>query len=250
MADFKISDLPLAATMTGTELMEVVQGGVSKKAGVDEAFKRFGLGWHMASGSNTDPNPTGFYYNIANATALGSGPFFLDVKYEAGNFAAFRLSTNTYSYDIYWQPGWGGGVFGLKPAVKMLHTGNMVGTVSQSGGVPTLTSAIIERGSNANGSYVKYADGTMICLYIAAFTIPNSSELSVTWTFPSTFIDTGYASIAQWKGPAPGQAAVFYNNTSHTVNSVTFTAATIDGSVFSAVGLIREGAFVAIGRWY
>lgn len=32
MADFKVSDLPLAAPMTGTELMEVVQGGVSKKA--------------------------------------------------------------------------------------------------------------------------------------------------------------------------------------------------------------------------
>lgn len=32
MADFKISDLPLADPMTGTELMEVVQGGVSKKA--------------------------------------------------------------------------------------------------------------------------------------------------------------------------------------------------------------------------
>lgn len=38
---------------------------------------------------------------------------------------------------------------------------NILGTVSQSGGVPT--GAIIERGSNANGEYVKFADGTMIC---------------------------------------------------------------------------------------
>lgn len=37
----------------------------------------------------------------------------------------------------------------------------IVGTVSQSGGVPT--GAIIERGSNANGEFVKYADGTLIC---------------------------------------------------------------------------------------
>ncbi len=37
----------------------------------------------------------------------------------------------------------------------------IVGTVSQAGGVPT--GAIIERGSNANGEYVKYADGTLIC---------------------------------------------------------------------------------------
>jgi len=37
----------------------------------------------------------------------------------------------------------------------------IVGTVSQSGGVPT--GSIIESGSNTNGSYTKYADGTMIC---------------------------------------------------------------------------------------
>lgn len=37
----------------------------------------------------------------------------------------------------------------------------IVGTVSQSGGTPT--GAIIETGSNANGRYTKWADGTMIC---------------------------------------------------------------------------------------
>lgn len=38
---------------------------------------------------------------------------------------------------------------------------NIVGTVSQSGGTPT--GAIIQRGSNPNGEFVRYADGTMIC---------------------------------------------------------------------------------------
>ena len=57
-------------------------------------------------------------------------------------------------------------------AGKLLSTGNdnpaevfkqanILGTVSESGGVPT--GAIIERGSNSNGEFVKYADGTMIC---------------------------------------------------------------------------------------
>lgn len=44
----------------------------------------------------------------------------------------------------------------------------LLGTVSQSGGVPT--GAIIERGSNANGEYVKFADGTMICANSFSFT--------------------------------------------------------------------------------
>ena len=35
---------------------------------------------------------------------------------------------------------------------------SILGTVSQSGGIPT--GAIIERGSNANGEYVRFADGT------------------------------------------------------------------------------------------
>ncbi|MFQ2373347.1 hypothetical protein ACK306_17425, partial [Aeromonas caviae] len=42
---------------------------------------------------------------------------------------------------------------------------NIVGAVSQSGGVPT--AAIVERGSNANGEYTKYADGTLICSRVA-----------------------------------------------------------------------------------
>ncbi|MBB3980104.1 hypothetical protein GGQ64_005351 [Rhizobium azooxidifex] len=66
----------------------------------------------------------------------------------------------------------------------------IVGTVSQSGGTPT--GAIVERGSNANGDYVKYADGTMICW----FTLATTGNVDVatgalfwqsagtTWTFP------------------------------------------------------------------
>ena len=42
--------------------------------------------------------------------------------------------------------------------IEILHKSNFVGIVSQSGGVPT--GAIIERGSNANGEYTKFADGT------------------------------------------------------------------------------------------
>jgi len=38
---------------------------------------------------------------------------------------------------------------------------NILGTVSESSGVPT--GAVIERGGNANGDFVKYADGTVIC---------------------------------------------------------------------------------------
>lgn len=44
----------------------------------------------------------------------------------------------------------------------VIHHGNLLGMVAQSGGAPT--GAVIERGSNANGEYVRFADGTQICL--------------------------------------------------------------------------------------
>jgi hypothetical protein len=43
---------------------------------------------------------------------------------------------------------------------KFYDESNICGAVSQSGGVPT--GAVIERGSNANGEYVKFADGTLL----------------------------------------------------------------------------------------
>ena len=52
----------------------------------------------------------------------------------------------------------------------------------------TLTSgAIIDRGSNATGNYVKFADGTMICTRRVIISFTGLSEQSV--TYPATFID-------------------------------------------------------------
>lgn len=44
---------------------------------------------------------------------------------------------------------------------KSAARADILGTVSQSGGVPT--GAIIEKGANSNGEYVRFADGTQIC---------------------------------------------------------------------------------------
>lgn len=89
---------------------------------------------------------------------------------------------------------------------RVFHTGNTLGTVSQSGGVPT--GAIIERGSNANGEYVRFADGAQICTRrINALTLTNlsvstsgagggfrSGENSV--TFAASFVATPVTSVS------------------------------------------------------
>ncbi|MHA6641828.1 hypothetical protein ACX3P1_03980, partial [Mesorhizobium sp. A623] len=61
---------------------------------------------------------------------------------------------------------------------------NILGTVSQLAGVPT--GAIIERGSNANGQYVRYADGTQICtINNITLAYQNAASAAYTWTLPA-----------------------------------------------------------------
>jgi hypothetical protein len=72
--------------------------------------------------------------------------------------------------------------------------GNLLGAVSQSAGVPT--GAVIERGSNADGEFVRLADGTLICTRTNLSAANASTALgslfrssaSVTWTYPAAFV--------------------------------------------------------------
>ena len=61
---------------------------------------------------------------------------------------------------------------------KVFGVNNILGTVSESDGTPT--GAIFERGSNVNGDYVKYADGTLICTAREARTSGDDGD----WDFP------------------------------------------------------------------
>lgn len=68
--------------------------------------------------------------------------------------------------------------------LKSAALADLVGTVSAAGG------AIIERGSNANGEYTKFADGTLE-LWITGSnsqSIPNNSGVEISVTYPATFV--------------------------------------------------------------
>lgn len=69
---------------------------------------------------------------------------------------------------------------------------SVLGTVSQSAGVPT--GAVMERGSNANGEYVKFADGTLICTLFGQGSIGfnNPSNIGFLWTYPMPFVAPGF----------------------------------------------------------
>jgi hypothetical protein len=73
----------------------------------------------------------------------------------------------------------------------LYHNRNILGPVAFSGGANT--GAIIERGSNANGEFVRFADGTQICTHFLALTSVSVSANDQTTvlssaTFPAAFI--------------------------------------------------------------
>jgi hypothetical protein len=127
----------------------------------------------------------------------------------------------------------------------MYNQGNILGTVSESSGVPT--GAIIERGSNANGEYVKYADGTMICQLRQAWSTGAWSSYGslyqsgvTTWTFPVSFVNTTYAvNIA-------GDTALFFFSGSNPTTS----SASIRIGFSSIPATSRTFTATAIGRWF
>lgn len=127
---------------------------------------------------------------------------------------------------------------------------NTVGTVSQASGVPT--GAVIERGSNADGEFVKWADGTMHCMRSATITANINSATGSMFT---------YASVAQWTYPALFASApsVYVSVTGSalppTIGYVAGTpnTASADYSALSTVSVTsatRTFRLLAVGRWF
>jgi hypothetical protein len=134
---------------------------------------------------------------------------------------------------------------------------NWVGTVSQNG-----QSSVIERGSNANGEFVRYADGTQIC-----WVVPTADPLSVTfstrtesgftarfapleWTFPAAFSSIPSVS-ASFRGLIEDSTVSIVVFNSVSVNSVSQSSAQLrlwapSTAVFSANFVSR----IATGRWF
>lgn len=134
----------------------------------------------------------------------------------------------------------------VKQAIYALgyYKGNILGTVSQVGGVPT--GAIIERGSNANGEYVRFADGTQICqgsvsVADVATALGNifGSPTAPLWTYPAAFAvapsvyGNDAASTNIWVGTVPHPT---------TANARAFS--------YTSIATSRTLDLTAVGRWF
>ena len=127
---------------------------------VDDASESSAVGagaldWMVYTHKKQDGTPTLYFYNKNGFDDYSTVEIFDDVS--RGVVPVYSISRVS---------GFNG------TPVKMLrhyHSGNVLGAVGLSAGVPT--GSIIERGANANGEYIKFADGTMVCC-VSIFNIP------------------------------------------------------------------------------
>ena len=127
---------------------------------------------------------------------------------------------------------------------------NILGTVSQSGGIPT--GAVIERGSNANGEYVKFADGTMFCSRAEGPSLNNyvSGDYTLGVTLPSSFVDTNYSiSLLLTSNSSANTKRVSSLAASRPASSTT-SAFSVYLSVSDTIGANSYIPYIAIGRWF
>lgn len=110
--------------------------------------------------------------------------------------------------------------------------------------------AIIEQGTNANGQYTRFADGTQICrlnMQLTNITIAgNGISAGQTWTFPAPFAS------ADWIGSLVNRSGWSYDyNTAYEGNSAT-QMTSIFVKNFTTTGRTQNHVLnlIAIGRWY
>jgi len=126
-------------------------------------------------------------------------------------------------------------VLTLGAGTGVVTTDTMVGTVAPT---PGPGSAVIETGSGANGSYTKFADGTLIC-QISGLATANGAP--TTWTLPENFVNTAYSVTVTVVGASPAIATISAQ-----------TAGSVDVESFDVTGhdsVTPTVTLIAIGRW-
>lgn len=108
---------------------------------------------------------------------------------------------------------------------------------------------IVESGVNANGTYIKFADGTMICRITSLITLDiNTADGSIfygatSWTFPATFYAAPTVPAAAF---AAASASLWGGATGAT--NTTSTALGVFGATSVTAGSVTVHA-IAVGRW-
>lgn len=163
-------------------------------------------------------------YIMQTMKLLGGGSSILNSEF----YRAYNASTGTWNT-------W----------ARNFNSNSILGNVSQSSGVPT--GAILEKGSNSNGKYLRLADGTQLCWGDTATATASGAYGSgyaspaANFTYPAAFIES---------------PAVFGNtiNQSNPIMILPDQTPTTTGNGIRVFAFIQNATaavrWFAIGRWY
>lgn len=259
-------DMPNGATVTGNLVVDgAVSGTAVTLSNTDQTAGRllktgdYGLGRAIELTAADDLaalSVSGTYYNPSSSNAAGNGypieaegtllnqrgadgQWAQQFTAEGGDETAadVRVFSRTRSA-LDWTP-W----------VEMLHQGRVVGTVSQTAGLPT--GAILEHGSNVDGDYVKFADGTLMCVHKITVSLEidrayfgGFRSAIQTWTYPTQFAF----------GTTPVLTGSPLDGTAFGISFHGLTNAIKSGWSALAIGIepvdSRTVSVLATGRWY
>lgn len=183
-------------------------------------------GWHRFNGTTTGTRPTDIGPTLQGVIEV--------IVYDNGTIhQRMWRNTTTGTNGGYYKRAYNSGAWSAWDSTIMRS--GLLGTVSQSGGVPT--GGVIERGSNATGEYAKFADGSLECYFVML----SSSSAAASWTYPAAFI-----------------AAPVVNGTAIAVSLVVLcldaapsaTVATFSVFVSGSTRTAATSHLVAVGRWF
>lgn len=111
----------------------------------------------------------------------------------------------------------------------------------------------VESGTNSNGRYIKFVDGTQICVGSIRFIYGGVSVMEQIWGFPSAFTSVNYiggsflhagrtttSNASKWLG---------VNLQENTLSTAYFKIWSMSDASIFATGETIEGYAIAIGRW-
>jgi hypothetical protein len=190
----------------------------------------------------TDTVTTAGTWPPSNPTGFGRAGVLIVTRMDGGSVQQIWLSVGE---DGVWRRRYSGA---WGPWRRMT---TIQGTVSQSGGVAT--GAIFERGSNVNGEYVRFADGTQICWgRVLDIAVTESFGISgmfrsglFSWTFPATFV------LGTVNGPNLFGRVGNGNGLFVKIPYGGRTTQAIDMRAFAMASVASTDVFLtAIGRWF
>jgi hypothetical protein len=123
---------------------------------------------------------------------------------------------------------------------------NVIGSVSQSAGIPT--GAIFEKGSNANGTYTKFTNGTLMCERQISFPGTGVREEQISYSWPAAFANNNY--VVSGSANAYGYLIDKFTASGH-LGQITNKTTTVNYSIMKNFGGdALNFDVIAIGKWF